>query len=56
VDTDGIFNTTSAVIVRIHVADEDAKDLFGMVARDGRIEFKVLFARVSDKNKARVWE
>ena len=55
-DTGGIFNTTSAILVGIHVADEDAKDLIGMVARNGGVELKILFARVPDKNKARVWE
>jgi hypothetical protein len=56
VDTDGVFNTTSAILVCIHVADEDAQDLFGMVTRNGGVELKVLFARVSDENKARVWK
>jgi hypothetical protein len=56
VDTDGIFDPTSAVFVGIHVADEDAKDLIGVVARDRGVELKVLFAGVPNKNKARVWE
>jgi hypothetical protein len=56
VGTDGIFDTASAILVNIHVADEDAKDLIGVVARDRCVELKVLFARVSNKNKARVWK
>jgi hypothetical protein len=56
VSTDGIFDATSAILVGIHVADEDAKDLIGVVVRDRGVEFKVLFARVSDKNKAGVWK
>jgi hypothetical protein len=56
VGTDGIFDTTSAILVGIHVADEDAKDLIGVVTRDRGVELKVLFARVSNKNKAREWE
>ena len=54
--TDGIFDTASAILVGIHVADEDAKDLIGVVTRDRGVELKVLFARVSNKNEARVWK
>jgi hypothetical protein len=44
VGTDRIFDTTSAIFVGIHIADEDAKDLIRVVARDRGVELKVLFS------------
>jgi hypothetical protein len=56
VDTGGILNTTSAILVGVHVSNEDAKDLFGVVTRNGGVEFEILFARISDEYKVRVWK
>jgi len=56
VDTGGILNTTSAILVGVHVSNEDAKDLFGVVAGNGGVELEILFARISDEYKVRVWK
>jgi hypothetical protein len=51
-----ILNTTSAILIGVHVSNEDAKDLFGVVTRNGGVELEILFARISNKDKARVWK
>jgi len=44
VDAGGILNTASAILVSVHVANEDAKDLFGSITRNGGVELEILFA------------
>jgi hypothetical protein len=43
VDTGGILDTVSAILVGVHVANEDAKDLFGSITRNGGVELEILF-------------
>jgi hypothetical protein len=44
VDAGGILNTTSAILVDVYVANEDAKDLFGAITGNGGVQLEILFA------------